>query len=41
MGANEARRLMDLVGENARLNKLLAKAHLDLEALKVGFGVRR
>ena len=27
--------------ENARLKKLLAEAHLDLEALKVGFGVKR
>lgn len=27
--------------ENARLKKLLAEAHLDLEALKVGSGVKR
>jgi putative transposase len=27
--------------ENARLKKLLAEANLDLEALKVGFGVKR
>lgn len=26
--------------ENARLKKLLAEAHLDIEALKVGFGVK-
>lgn len=41
MEANEARRLRDLEVENARLKKLLAEAHLDLEALKVGFGVKR
>jgi putative transposase len=33
--------LKDLEVENARLKKLLAEAHLDLEALKVGFGVKR
>jgi putative transposase len=41
MEAEEARRLKDLELENARLKKLLAEAHLDLEALKVGFGVKR
>ena len=41
MEAAEARRLKDLEVENARLKKLLAEAHLDLEALKVGFGVKR
>ena len=41
MDAEEARRLKDLELENARLKKLLAEAHLDLEALKVGFGVKR
>lgn len=41
MEADEARRLKDLEAENARLKKLLAEAHLDLEALKVGFGVKR
>lgn len=41
MQADEARRLRDLEGENARLKKLLAEAHLDIEALKVGFGVKR
>lgn len=41
MEADEARRLKDLEVENARLKKLLAEAHLDLEALKVGFGVKR
>ena len=28
-------------GENAKLKKLLAEAHLHIEALKVGFGVKR
>ena len=41
MEADEARRLKDLEVANARLKKLLAEAHLDLEALKVGFGVKR
>ena len=41
METDEARRLKDLEVENARLKKLLAEAHLDLEALKVGFGVKR
>lgn len=41
MEADEARRLKDLEIESARLEKLLAEAHLDLEALKVGFGVKR
>ena len=41
MEADEARRLRDLEVKNARLKKLLAEAHLDLEALKVGFGVKR
>ena len=41
MEGDEARRLKDLEVENARLKKLLAEAHLDLEALKVGFGVKR
>jgi putative transposase len=41
MQADEAKRLRDLEGENARLKKLLAEAHLDIEALKVGFGVKR
>ena len=39
--ADEARRLKDLEVENARLKKLLAEGHLDVEALKVGFGVKR
>ena len=41
MEVDEARRLKDLEVENARLKKLLAEAHLDLDALKVGFGVKR
>ena len=41
MDAEEARRLKELEVENARLKKLLAEAHLDLEALKIGFGVKR
>lgn len=41
MEATEAARLRDLEAENNRLKKLLAEAHLDIEALKVGFGVKR
>lgn len=41
MEASEAQRLRDLEAENNRLKKLLAEAHLDIEALKVGFGVKR
>ena len=41
MQASEAQRLRDLEAENTRLKKLLAEAHLDIEALKVGFGVKR
>ena len=41
MEASETQRLRDLEAENARLKKLLAEAHLDIEALKVGFGVKR
>ena len=41
MQADDVRRLKDLEVENACLKKLLAEAHLDLEALKVGFGVKR
>ena len=35
MDVSEARRLRELEGENAMLKKLLAEAHLDIEALKV------
>lgn len=41
MEATDAKRLSQLEQENARLKKLLAEAHLDIEALKVGFGVKR
>jgi putative transposase len=41
MEASEAQRLRDLEAENNRLKKLLVEAHLDIEALKVGFGVNR
>ena len=35
MTVPDARRLKDLEAENSRLKKLLAEAHLDIEALKV------
>jgi putative transposase len=38
---NEAKHLKELEAENAKLKKLLAEAHLDVEALKVAFGVKR
>ena len=41
MEANEAQRLRELETQNGRLKRLLAEAHLDIEALKVGFGVKR
>lgn len=41
MEISEARRLRDLEGENNKLKKLLAEAHLDIEALKTAFGVKR
>jgi len=41
MEASDARRLREVQAENAKLKKLLAEAHLDIEALKVGFGVKR
>ena len=41
MQVEEAKRLRELEVENGRLKKLLAEAHLDIEALKVGFGVKR
>ena len=34
-------RLRDLEGENAKLKKLLAEAHLHIHALKNVFGVKR
>ena len=41
MEASDATRLREIEAENAKLKKLLAEAHLDIEALKVGFGVKR
>jgi putative transposase len=40
MEAADAQRLKALESENGRLKKLLAEAHLDIEALKIGFGVK-
>lgn len=41
MDVPDARRLKELEGENAKLKKLLAEAHLDIHALKSVFGVKR
>jgi putative transposase len=41
MDVSEARRLKELEGENAKLKKLLAEAHLDIHALKTVFGTKR
>jgi putative transposase len=41
MQAGEATRLREIELENGKLKKLLAEAHLHIEALKVGFGVKR
>jgi putative transposase len=41
MQVSEAKKLRELEVENAKLKKLLAEAHLDVEALKVAFGVKR
>ena len=41
MDMSEAKRLRELEAENTKLKKLLAEAHLDMEALKVAFGVKR
>ena len=41
MDATDAKRLKDLESENAKLKKLLAEAHLDIDALKGVFGVKR
>jgi putative transposase len=41
MDASDAKRLKELDGENAKLKKLLAEAHLDIHALKSVFGVKR
>jgi putative transposase len=39
--ASDTKRLRDIEAENGKLKKLLAEAHLDIEALKIGFGVKR
>jgi putative transposase len=41
MQASDTKRLRDVEAENSKLKKLLAEAHLDIEALKIGFGVKR
>ena len=41
MDASDAKRLKELEGENAKLKKLLAEAHLDIHALKSVFSVKR
>jgi hypothetical protein len=41
MGVPDAKRLRELEGENAKLKKLLAEAHLDMHALKSALGVKR
>lgn len=41
MEVTDARRLRELEGENAKLKRLLAEAHLDMHALKSVFGVKR
>ena len=41
MDATDAKRLKDLESENAKLKRLLAEAHLDIDALKGVFGVKR
>jgi len=41
MDVSDAKRLRELEGENAKLKKLLAEAHLDMHALKSVLGVKR
>lgn len=41
MEISDAKRLKELESENAKLKKLLAEAHLDIDALKSVFGVKR
>lgn len=41
MEVTDARRLKELESENTKLKKLLAEAHLDIDALKGVFGVKR
>jgi putative transposase len=40
MEASDAKRLKELEGENSKLKKLLAEAHLDIDALKSVFKVK-
>ena len=40
MEASDAKRLRELEGENSKLKKLLAEAHLDIDALKSVFKVK-
>jgi putative transposase len=40
MDISDAKRLRELESENAKLKKLLAEAHLDIDALKSVFGVK-
>ena len=41
MEVSDAKRLRELEGENGKLKRLLAEAHLDIHALKSVFGVKR
>ena len=41
MDVSDAKRLKELEGENAKLKRLLADAHLDIHALKTVVGVKR
>jgi putative transposase len=41
MEPSEAAKLRELEAENNKLNKLLAKAHIDIHALKSLFSVKR
>ncbi len=41
MDVSDARKLKELEGENTKLKRLLAEAHLDIAALKGVFGVKR
>lgn len=41
MEVTDAKRLKALEGENAKLKKLLAEAHLDIHALKTVFATKR
>ena len=41
MDVSDAKRLKELEGENGKLKKLLAEAHMDIHALKSEFGVKR